>query len=44
MIVATVTAHYGWFGITQEPVNLIKIIGIILLIAGVVLVKLSINK
>ena len=44
MIVATLTAHYGWFGIAQEPINIIKIIGIIFLIAGVVLVKLSIKS
>ena len=43
MIVATLTAHYGWFGIAQEPINIIKIIGIMLLVAGVVLVKLSIK-
>ena len=44
MIVATVVAHYGWFGLEQEPINIIKIVGIIFLIAGVVLVKLSINR
>ena len=43
MIVATITAHYGWFGLEQEPINILKIIGIIFLIAGVVLVKLSIK-
>ena len=43
MIVATITAHYGWLGLTQEPINWIKILGIIVLVAGVVLVKLSIK-
>ena len=43
MIVATLTAHYGWFGITQEPINWIKILGIVFLVAGVVLVKWSIK-
>ena len=43
MTVATITAHYGWFGLTQEPINIIKIIGILLLVAGVVLVKISIK-
>jgi len=43
MIVATLTAHYGWFGITQEPINWVKILGIVFLVAGVVLVKLSIK-
>ena len=43
MIVATITAHYGWLGLTQEPINWIKILGIIFLVAGVVLVKLSIK-
>ena len=43
MIVATLTAHYGWFGIEQEPINIIKIIGIIFLVVGVILVKLSIH-
>ena len=44
MIVATLTAHYGWFGIEQEPINIIKIVGIIFLIVGVVLVKISISE
>ena len=44
MIVATITAHYGLFGLEQEPINILKIIGIIFLIAGVVLVKLSIKS
>jgi len=43
MIVATITAHYGWLGLTQEPINWIKILGIVFLVAGVVLVKLSIK-
>ena len=43
MIVATLTAHYGWFGITQEPINWVKILGIVFLVAGVVLVKISIK-
>lgn len=43
MAVATIVAHYGWFGIEQEPVNLVKIIGIAFLITGVILVKLSIS-
>ena len=43
MAVATVVAHYGWFGIEQEPINLVKIIGIAFLITGVILVKLSIS-
>ncbi|MBQ9016441.1 MAG: DMT family transporter [Firmicutes bacterium] len=44
MIVATVTAHYGWFGLQQEPINWLKILGIVFLVAGVILVKLSIAK
>ena len=44
MIVATITAHYGWFGLTQEPINLVKIIGIVFLVVGVILVKLSIKS
>jgi len=43
MAVATITAHYGWFGLTQEPINITKIIGILLLVAGVVMVKISIK-
>ena len=43
MIVATLTAHYGWFGLTQEPINWIKILGIAFLVCGVILVKLSIK-
>jgi len=43
MIVATLTAHYGWFGIDHEPINWVKILGIAFLVAGVVLVKLSIK-
>ncbi len=43
MIVATLAAHYGWLGLEQEPINWVKILGIIFLVAGVVLVKLSIK-
>lgn len=43
MIVATITAHYGWLGLEQEPINWVKILGILFLVAGVVLVKISIK-
>ncbi len=43
LIVAAVIAHYGWFGLEHEPINWIKILGIVFLVAGVVLVKVSIK-
>jgi len=43
MAVATIVAHYGWFGINQEPINFVKILGIAFLITGVILVKVSIT-
>lgn len=43
MIVATLAAHYGWLGLEHEPINWVKILGIAFLVAGVILVKLSIK-
>jgi transporter family-2 protein len=44
MIVATLAAHYGWLGLEHEPINWVKILGIVFLVAGVILVKMSISK
>ncbi|NLY71753.1 MAG: DMT family transporter [Clostridiales bacterium] len=41
MTVATVCAHFGFFNQTQESISLIRVLGIIFLIVGVVLIKIS---
>ena len=43
LIVATLASHYGWLGLEHEPINWVKILGIAFLVAGVVLVKISIK-
>jgi len=31
--------HYGWLGFTPQPINLKKIIGVLLLITGAFLIQ-----
>lgn len=44
MIAATICAHFGMMGFNHEPINLMKIVGILMLIGGAVLVSMSIDK
>lgn len=39
LIVALIIDHYGLFGAIVKPVNLYRILGVILLISGVVLIR-----
>lgn len=39
LIFSVVVDHYGWLGFTAQPINLKKIIGVILLIAGAFLIQ-----
>jgi len=40
IIFAAVAGHFGWFGISIDPISIKKIIGLAVMIAGVVLIKL----
>lgn len=35
---SVVVDHYGWLGVTQDPVNAAKVVGVVLLAAGTFLV------
>jgi bacterial/archaeal transporter family-2 protein len=39
VIFAAVASHFGWFGMPLEPVSIKKIAGMLVMMAGVVLVK-----
>lgn len=39
LLMAVIAGHFGWFGLAEKPVNLIKIVGVVALIAGVVLIN-----
>lgn len=38
LIGAVVIDHFGWFGAIHQPINVVKVVGVILLIVGVRLV------
>jgi transporter family-2 protein len=31
--------HYGWLGLEQRPIDVLRLIGVCLLVAGVVLIR-----
>lgn len=39
MVVAVTLDHFGWMGLKQNPMNAMKALGIVLLIAGVLLIR-----
>jgi transporter family-2 protein len=39
MLVSVILDHFGWLGMEQRPVDLPRLIGVALLIAGVVLIR-----
>jgi transporter family-2 protein len=39
MLASVAFDHFGWLGLAQRPIDLSRVIGVILLIAGVVLVR-----
>jgi bacterial/archaeal transporter family-2 protein len=39
MIASIILDHFGWLGLTQKPIDLARVIGVGLLIAGVVLIR-----
>ncbi len=43
LIVAVILDHYGWFGYAAKPVSIPRVLGIVMLVAGVILVNLSSN-
>ena len=38
VITAMVLSHYGWLGSPVEPINIYKIVGVVLMIAGAIIV------
>lgn len=44
ILVAIVASHFGWFNLPEKPLDLIKAIGAIALISGVVLLNLDSNN
>ena len=39
MLASVAFDHFGWLGLAQRPIDLSRVIGVILLIAGVVLIR-----
>ena len=39
MIGSVVFDHFGWLGLAQRPIDMSRVIGVLLLIAGVVLIR-----
>ena len=39
MVAAIALDHFGWLGLTQRPIDLPRLIGVCLLIAGVMLIR-----
>ena len=39
MVAALAFDHYGWLGVAQRPIDLPRLIGVALLVAGVVLIR-----
>ena len=39
MLASLAFDHWGWLGLTQRPVDLPRLLGVVLLIAGVVLIR-----
>jgi len=44
IIVSALIDHFGWFGVTQRPVNLMRAGGITLLLVGLLITQLANNK
>ena len=40
VIFSTLAAHFGWFGLPVEPIDLKKVMGLAALITGILLIKL----
>lgn len=41
VVASLVLDHFGWFGLAQRQVSLPRVLGVVMLIAGVVLIQLS---
>jgi transporter family-2 protein len=44
ILVAIVASHFGWFNLPEKPIDMVKTIGAIALITGVVLLNLESNN
>ncbi len=40
MLASLLIDHYGWFGVTQEAISPLRVLGVLLLLGGVVLIRL----
>ncbi|MNW00369.1 hypothetical protein D3C71_1958510 [compost metagenome] len=41
MVGSLLLDHFGWFGLVERPLSLPKVFGVVLLMAGVVLIQFS---
>lgn len=39
MVASVAFDHYGWLGLAQKPIDLTRLAGVVLLVAGVVLIR-----
>lgn len=39
MLISIIMDHYGWLGLPEHPMNWVRFLGILLIIAGVVLIR-----
>lgn len=39
MLIATIAGHYRWFGLAENPINALKLVGMLALIVGVYLIN-----
>jgi len=39
LIIAITSSHYGFFNLPIQPINPLKIVGVVLLIVGIVLIN-----
>jgi len=39
MLASLIFDHYGWLGLEQRPIDVLRLIGVCLLVAGVVLIR-----
>ena len=39
ILIAMLTSHFGWFALPVKPINAVKLIGVVALIAGILLIN-----
>ncbi|NJC24867.1 DMT family transporter [Neolewinella antarctica] len=41
MVFGVIMDHYGWLGVPKSPINWMRVLGVLLIIAGVVIVRVN---